>query len=58
MSNKNDFKNMQKYTIQAAIDLLYSKETITELKNAKTADELTRIMTTARKERTMNELGE
>ena len=44
----DNFKKVQKQTIKAAKELLYSPEIIEKLNNAKSTNELANIMKTAR----------
>lgn len=53
MKTKEDvaFAIYKKDTLKAAIDLTYGPEVVTRIKNAKTYNEVTRIMATAREAR-------
>lgn len=45
---EKEFLEHKKSTIEIARDLMYPKEVIEKIKNAKTSNEITRIMTTQR----------
>lgn len=49
-SNNISFENEQKFAIKTAKELMYGKSVVAELSNAKTKNDLFRILTTARQQ--------